>query len=211
MITKHYSYLSLGMLAATCMLWICAPIMASASFENVLERMYDNNLTKYADVPSYRPYDQITRGEAAKLLSQYAGVQGLSANWTDSCYFRDTAGYDDTLLPFIDEVCEYGLMKGAQERFRPYDQVSYAEGIAIVMRSLLGRQDETGALWRAWYAQSSEFLGIADEQDIKRYANQPVSRETLWTWLYNAARYTPKDAEERLLNSIMDDLINEIK
>lgn len=189
---------------------VVAPKTAYASFENVLERMYDNELTKYASVQAYRPYDNITRWEAAKLISQYAVVQELSLVGDVDCGFNDTAWYDQTLSSFIYQVCVYGLMRWFQGNFRPYDNLSYAEWITIVMRSLLGRHDESSSPRWEYYAQSSDFLGIADEQDIRNYADEPVTRDVMGTWLYNAAAYSPEEAEQKIVESIKQTLTDGI-
>lgn len=44
---------------------------------DVFPWMIENNLTKFSDVDDFRPSDSITRAEASKFITNYAGLIGL--------------------------------------------------------------------------------------------------------------------------------------
>ncbi len=44
--------------------------------------------------------------------------------------YSDIAGVDPTLVPYIKEAYEYGIMKGGKGKFRPLDRISRQEFVA---------------------------------------------------------------------------------
>jgi hypothetical protein len=83
-------------------------LVYSQSFDDVLDWMYDNGLTKFNTTDSFRPDDFVTRGEISKFFSNFAQLQGLEISKEESeCSFNDIASYDYTLRPTIIQACQY--------------------------------------------------------------------------------------------------------
>jgi len=69
--------------------------------------MYQNGLTMYDTITSYRPKDPVTREEAAKLVGQLFEV--LLFEQVDkgfNCNFTDSTKFDPTLVAHIAKVCQ---------------------------------------------------------------------------------------------------------
>ena len=178
---------------------------------SVLPWMFDNGLTKYDASADYRPNDSITRGESAKLFTQFAELIGLTKDSTKVCQFDDIAGYDHTLEPMIIEACEYGLLKGSNGKFMPTNSISEAEAITVVVRALEGFKDETGnPWWGNYYAAGVNAGVIATSQDPDVWSvNEPITRAKLGTWLYNAANAEDLGEPEEEILDILEEIFGE--
>jgi S-layer homology domain len=182
-----------------------------ANFSTVLDWMYSNGLTKYSTESSYRPNDQVTRGEIAKFFVQYAKYKNLTKG-TTSCAFNDIAGYDDTLTPFIMEACEYGLMKGSQGSFRPNANLTEAEAVTVVSRTIMGLQNEDGNPWWTEYYGVAKSYGIITTSDVWAL-DRKATRASVGTLLYNAsnvdipaAQTAGTDDVEKILEEVFGNL-----
>jgi S-layer homology domain len=156
-----------------------------ANFATVLDWMYSNGLTKYSTESSYRPNDQVTRGEIAKFFVQYAKYKNL-VKGTNACTFNDIAGYDETLTPFILEACAYGLMKGNSGNFRPNANLTEAEAVTVVSRTIMGLQNENGSpRWSEYYSVAKSY-GVITTSDVWAL-DRKATRASVGTLLYNAS------------------------
>lgn len=160
-------------------------IVSASSFSAVLEWMYSNGLTKYNTETEYRPNDYVTRWEIAKFFVQYAKLKNLTKVNTN-CSFWDIANYDSTLQPFIIEACNYGLMKWSQWNFRPNVNLTEAEAVTVIARTLFGLQNENAnPRWTEYYNIASTY-NIISGRDLWSL-DRKATRATVWTWLYNAS------------------------
>jgi len=153
-------------IALLCSAVLFASTVFGQSFNTVLDWMHTEGLTRYSQVNDFRPNDSITRGEAAKFVNQYAQLEGLTKSFTE-CNFSDIAGYDSTLVPHIGEACAYGLLKGSNGRYMPNNNITEAQAITIVVRSLYGFLDETGTYWRQPYYEAGKELGIIQSETLQ--------------------------------------------
>lgn len=81
-----------------------------AEYQSVLAA-YD--LTRYTDTDSYLPGRALKRNEAAKMLVGIAKnilCREKTATFQEGMY-SDIEGTDPTLIPYIKEAYEYGIMK----------------------------------------------------------------------------------------------------
>lgn len=158
--------------------------------DTVFPWLVENNLTKYTQVSDFRPRDTITRGEAAKFVTEYAWVIGIE-KVGGSCEFSDTQSYDPSLTPYTIESCEYGLFRGADGRFMPSSPITEAQALAVVVRSLYGIQDESMKPWYREYYSIAKDLDIISSESIASMEKSNITREKLGTWLYRAAQTDP--------------------
>ena len=174
-------------LAIALSVFVGASFAALPSFETaVFPWLSSNGLTKYTVSSDFRPNDKITRGEAAKFVAQYGALKGLEKTYTE-CGFSDLAGYDATLLPFIQEACAYGLMKGSSGKFNPNDTITEAQAITVVIRSLEGFKNETGSSWYAEYYNRGKALSMIQSETMASVETTTITRAKLGTWFYVAS------------------------
>lgn len=160
---------------------------ASASFDTVLDWMYSNGLTRYNNAADFRPNDEITRGEAAKFVAQYAQFQWLEKTHTE-CSFSDIGGYDSTLTPHIQQACFYGLLKGSNGTYRPEAKITEAEALTVTMRSIYGSFNEAGSpRWIAYYNRGDD-LWLITTETLRGVGETNITRAKMGRWFYQAAQ-----------------------
>ena len=159
----------------------------AVDFSTVLDWMYENGLTRYQTEAEFRGDDNITRGEASKFVNEYAMLLWLEKNY-DQCEFSDIAGYDSTLLPHIAEACAFGLLKGSNGAFMPENNISEAEAITVVVRTLQWFQDETGTPWYKNYYDMWKEMWMITTETLDGVATTMITRAKLGTWFYMAAK-----------------------
>lgn len=160
-------------------LWI---ILAQDSDQEVISWLYSNWLTKYSSTMEFRPYDSITRGEAAKFMVEYAKLQNLTKTRRSSeCIFSDTNAYDKSLVPYITEACEYWLFKWFNGKYIPTNLITKGEAIAVVIRSKYGIQDESN------FPRYKEYYSIGQQNKLDLWPislfDQSISRIILGYWI----------------------------
>lgn len=97
--------------------------------------LYDNGLTSFNTSAGFRPYDSITREQAAKFGAQFMeNVRGIEPTMDPLCTFSDADQVTSALLPYVRQLCWHGIVSGG--KFRPADILTRAEGIAFVVRAL---------------------------------------------------------------------------
>jgi len=196
-------------IAIVCSAVILSSTVFGQSFNTVLDWMFSEGLTRYDQVADFRPNDFITRGEAAKFVNQYAQLEWLTKNYTQ-CNFWDIAGYDYTLVPHIAEACAYGLLKGSNGTFNPNGNITEAQAITVVIRSLYGFLDETGQYRRQPYYEAGKQLGIIQSETLQGTNQVNITRQKLGTWFYIASQQITNqdiaglDGSEDLLNILED-------
>lgn len=173
-----------------------AGVTNAQTFDTVLDWMFQNGLTIYNTEDAFRRYDPIQRGEVAKNLTKFAEIMDLSmSKSTTECQFGDIAGYDSTLEPHIVDACRYGLVKGFQGNYNPTGQVTEAEMITIIVRALLGFQNENNnPRWLEYY-EAAQWLGLLDGEGVWDL-DTPATRWKVGTWLYRAAQIDTDSIEE---------------
>lgn len=195
---------SLALFATTFMF----PVQAQTN-DSVHSRLYNNGLTRYDSLGDFRPDDWITRGEMSKFVTKYAEFRWLQKNY-NQCNFNDIGWYDSTLEPFILEACQYGLLKGSGNSFNPTGNVTEAQAITVVIRSLYWFLDETGAYRRQPYLEAGRYLDIANQwETIESVDYTNITRIKMGKWFYLAAQKTDAeiqtlDGEEQLRNILQE-------
>lgn len=148
--------------------------------------LMENNLTKFTNTDDFRPTDSITRAEASKFVSNYAGLLWIEKE-DSHCDFYDIVGFDTTLIPYIQDACEYGLFRGNNGNFLPRNSITEAEALVVIVRSLEGMMDESGSPWYgAYYDRAYELSIIGDADGIGSMSTTRITREKLGTWLHRA-------------------------
>ena len=136
-------------------------------FDKALAWMNENGLTKYNTVDSYRPFDSLTREQAAKFYSEFAKkVLGKTADTTKDCTFTDIDQADATLKDSIIESCQLGLFKGSNGKFMPKSILTKAQALAVLVRAVDGMKDETVEPWYKNYFEKAKELGLTRETNI---------------------------------------------
>lgn len=158
---------TISLIAASTLLFasIAALPAQAQSPESVIDWMYSNNLTIYNTQDAFGRDRPVTRGEISKFFTKFAQLIGKQKTRTTAeCQFDDIDGYDYTLKPTIIEACEYGLVKGFEGNYFPNKNLTGAEALTVIIRAVLGPQDETGNPRWTRYHTAGQSLAILDNE-----------------------------------------------
>jgi len=112
---------------------------------------------------TFRPGKNITRAEFTKLI---AGALGLAKEMPGKPTFTDVQAanwhYD-----YVEAAAKAGLIKGYKGEFRPNDQITRQEMVAIMIRAA-GKESEA-------LAKAQEKIELADEAQISSWARGYVA------------------------------------
>jgi hypothetical protein len=163
-------------------------VYADQADQQVVSWLYGQWLTKYAHLDDFRPAWNISRGEAAKFMVEYArSINHQKIRQASVCQFSDIAGYDYTLETYIVESCEYWIFQWSQGKFFPTQPITQWEAIAVVMRMAYGLGDESEYPWYQEYIHQAINLAIRRVRYVWNWQSyeQPITRIHIAQWLYD--------------------------
>lgn len=162
-------------------LWenVNAELLTWDEFDRALYRMYMNWLTKYDNADEFRPYDNLTREESAKMIGQLYSVLWFSKEdkWFN-CNFVDTNMFDPTLAEHIYNVCRRGIFRwnDKTQQYMPHDNLTKGQLLAVLLRIFEWKMsDESGQPWWIEYYIKALTLWLSNEINLAKF-DQPVSR-----------------------------------
>jgi hypothetical protein len=146
-------------------------------FERALSWMYANGLTKYNNQTEYRMYDALTREEAAKMFAEAYNVIGYTKEIKNTnCDFKDKWNFNPELVPFIQNVCQRGIIKWFNNNYMAQKQLTRPEAMAILIRMFEGKVsfENKDPRWADYYIKGKALwlttLSNNDfEKEISRY------------------------------------------
>ena len=114
-----------------------AELLTWDEFDRALYRMYKNWLTRYDNSDEFRPYDNLTREESAKMIGQLYSVLGFPKKdkWFN-CSFVDTNMFDPTLAEHIYNVCRRWIFRwnDKTQQYMPHDNLTKGQLLAVLLR-----------------------------------------------------------------------------
>ena len=162
-------------------LWenINAELLTWDEFDRALYRMYMNWLTKYNNSDDFRPYDNLTREESAKMIGQLYSVLWFPKEdkWFN-CSFVDTNMFDPTLAEHIYNVCRRWIFRGNDktQQYMPHDKLTKGQLLAVLLRIFEWKMSNESAQprWIEYYIKALA-LSMTNEMNLAKF-DQPVSR-----------------------------------
>lgn len=151
---------------------------STSEIERAVKWMYDNWLTKYNNVDEFRWYDYLTRQEASKFFSLFAkNILGKKVNNNINVSYSDTKNADPTLQTYIIESSKLWLFQGNDGKFMPFNKLTKAQGITVLIRSIVWYVAESGdrrysdyynKAYNAWLTKGMGFdYNTLDSTNIK--------------------------------------------
>ena len=156
-----------------------AELLTWDEFDRALYRMYKNWLTKYDNSDEFRPYDNLTREESAKMIGQLYSVLWFSKEdkWFN-CSFVDTNMFDPTLAEHIYNVCRRWIFRwnDKTQQYMPHDNLTKGQLLAVLLRIFEWKMSNESAQprWIEYYVKALA-LGMTNEMNLSKF-DQPVSR-----------------------------------
>lgn len=146
--------------------------------------MYNSGLTMYSTIEDFLPNNTMTREEASKFFSVFAKtIFNKTEDISNTCSFKDISKADSTLKDSINSACRLGIFKWYNRYFSPFDKLTNAQAITVLMRIMVGQMEEpTTAFYSNYVAKAKEY-GLISSINI----NQNITRWEAAILLYKAA------------------------
>ena len=162
-------------------LWdnINAELLTWDEFDKALYWMYMNWLTKYNNIEEFRPYDNLTREESAKMIGQlYTTLWFQKEDKWFNCNFVDTNLFDPTLAEHIYNVCRRWIFRWNDKthQYMPHNNLTKWQLLAVLIRIFEWKMsNESAQPWRIEYYIKALTLWMTNEINLSKF-DQPVSR-----------------------------------
>ncbi len=136
-------------------------------FNDIAGHFAKNDIIKLANLGiingfadgSYRPYENVTRGQYAKLICTAFGFTGGYAQFAD-------VPFDQWYAPYVNALAAQGIITGYDGYFYPEDNIKREDAALIINRV---------ARIQAINAVNGAAISFADEASISPYAKEAVS------------------------------------
>lgn len=157
-------------------------------FLDALEWMHNFGLTRFGTPEKFRPYDVLSRQEAAKFFSQFAKeILYRTIDQTKYCYFDDMQWVDPSLKNYIIESCLLSMFWWSWGKFFPLDTFTKWQALAVLMRWLTWYQEEWWTYRRWVYRQQAWETWLTKDANISHWS-KAVTRYEVALLLYRAAQ-----------------------
>ena len=165
-------------------------IQVSEAFKIAHQMLYSYELTRWQGTRDYRPFDYLTREEAARFMVEFAiNVLCRKPNRSYADNFTDIADANPTLISYIRKSYEYDIFHGDQvdeksktsTTFRPLDKISRDEIIATMVRLVTNEYNEG-----EWESRASHYKSF-----LRRYVTAQLnsnSRQDIAVTIYDLYR-----------------------
>lgn len=179
-------------------------------FDKALYRMYKNWLTMYDNSGDFRPYDNLTREESAKMIGQLYSVLWFSKEdkWFN-CSFVDTNLFNPTLAEHIYNVCRWWIFKWNDntQQFMPHDSLTKGQLLAVLMRIFEWKvSNESGQpRWIEYYVKAMT-LWMTNETNLAKF-DKPVSRWEASLLMFRFKNMILDDEQYKLYLLRLDNLL----
>ena len=186
-------------------------ISLSEEIKQAINRMYDNKLTIFNTVESFMGENFLTREQAAKFF-----VQSVKSVWKRDeekiiqIALSDINKADPTLQNYIREAIQIGLFQWVKGKFNPFNKLTKAQALAVLIRAIDGIKPENISPWYLnYYLLADKYnllngldfsLDVLDKQNITRkeialllyriekkdgaeVCRESFGEHALWEWL----------------------------
>ncbi len=181
-----------------------AQSMWDKELEDAISRMHTNGMTKYQSPNDFRPDDFVTRQEAAKFFSEFATTILYKVIDQDKyCTFDDLEDADPSLKNNILNSCLLGIFQWTAGYFRPNDNFTKAQALAVLVRTLDEYKNEETLPWWINYFWKAQEMWLTTEKDPYSL-DRPLRRYEMALLIYRAGNPNQQIAENNLENNGVD-------
>jgi len=184
-------------------------LLSWEEFDKALYRMFMNWLTKYDNAEEFRPYDNLTREESAKMIGQLYSQLGFSKEdkWFN-CSFVDTNMFDPTLAEHIYNVCRWWIFRcnDKTQQYMPHDNLTKWQLLAVLLRIFEWKMsDESGQPWWIQYYVKAMTIWLTNETNLAKF-DKPVSRREASLLIFRFKNMVIDDIQYQLYLARLEDL-----
>ena len=152
--------------------------------------MYSNWLTSFNTENDFNGEGELTREQAAKFFVQFSkNILSKQTDTSISVKLGDLNKADKNLQPYIVQSNQMWLFKGVDWQFYPFNKLTIAQALAVLIRAKNGYHDESGDLRYSWYYWIAYQLWILKGLGFDRYTagNLNIKRKEIALMMYRMA------------------------
>ena len=164
-------------------------VLGAASYSDELQGAYNyaysKGITTMSSIDSANMYGELTRGQLAKMISNWAEKElGTKADETKVCSFADAQTAEGDLAAYVKKACQMGLMGQGIDKFRPNDKVTRGEFGTTLSRAIWGTKYDGATPYYANHLQALKDKGIMtkienpSQMEIRGYVMLMLQRTT---------------------------------
>lgn len=136
----------------------------------------------------------ITRAEFATLAVRIEGLEGSAASLMENQSLPPQSFYDmptdHWAFGYVSVAASNELIKGFEDgSFRPEEEITYAQALAIVIR-ILGYEDDIVGEWPDNYLDMGKELGL--DKNVALNADTPINRGKIALLIFNGLQVVIK-------------------
>lgn len=159
--------------------WDACPAVCLELYD-AIDWMYNNELTIYNDPAKFWIYNEITREQASKFfVNFYKTVFNKTLIANPQNPFKDINNADPTLYNYILNANALGLFKGSNWKFMPFNHLTKAQAIAVIIRMATWLLDETQNPRYSNYIQRAQSMNLLDNIS---YSYNTLDSEDIMRW-----------------------------
>lgn len=164
-----------------------------SELEIAIQWMYENWLTIYNTPQTFMSNKYLTREQASKFFVQFATSVLQKDRWYIESYniYSDISNADPSLKDFIVYANIMWLFRWANGKFKPFNNLSQAQALAVTIRMFDWYLEEPNNSWFIYYFYRAQKYWLLSGTSIK-FANADKTSITRWDMaliLYNAYKY----------------------
>ena len=188
--------------------------VVDTDYEAAVEALVELGIVNGYEDGTYRPEQNVSRAEMAKLLVVAAGLEPAAKLAEGATKFADVNG--GWASGYVNVASEYGYVMGDPDgNFRPDDTVSYAEAATMALR-VLGYKSyiEAKGTWPTNYISKAEDLKLLEDITFDSYSDGAARGNVailIWNMLTTKMWTIVGESEGDGLNYTDRDVMLEVK
>lgn len=185
-------------------------VFAATSFSDVKNTKYETAVTKLASSKivngfedgTFRPGENVTRAQMAKLLVEALSLKNVTG--VALTQFPDVTS-SNWFYSYVKTAVDNKIIVGYPDgTFKPNDNVTFAECMAMIIRAMKLEDSMTDKTWPTAYMTKANQLGLLNNVTYTD-ANNPASRGEISISLYNMVTKIENDKKQEDLDKIEKD------
>ena len=171
-------------------------LLLNIELDNAIKWMYNNGLTSLNTITNFMGEDYLTREQASKFFVQFGKkFLGKVVDSKKRVTLGDLTKANTTLQSYIKEANQLWLFKWVNGKFLPFNKLTRAQAIAVIIRANNWQQNEKTNPWYMGYYNiiNNYWLLTWLSFDVNSLDSTNIKRKEIALLLYRLNNYILSD------------------